>query len=385
MTLPDTFPSAPDNSRGTTLGRALADAEALLEFGVRSEKRIPDKVIEAIVKTKAVVSRGQPTESDELTFWLAFNELSAVMAPVTAESLRYINERVQRPWFSAFLPRAPAAQKVIRRMRAYTIVCLLALILTQIYWLVGSTMVRDAERLTVEWLGVQTEISRVQAANRTIETGDPLLKPLEARETVLSNRIQASYDTINSWNSIWGWFASRPVALFGGILREQKSGSADPGVDPIAANIRAEQTARFAQQSLTLYILPLLYGVLGAFTHILRRLNEQLERSTLTEGAHYRYRLRLTLGAVAGPAIGLFFTSEKPSSLLSELSPFAIAFIAGYSVDLLFSVADLWIGKLREYVDKKQVERQAGPAPAAGVSAAGVGTQPEAGSSATRT
>lgn len=386
MTMPDASLPKPDNGPGTTiLARALSDAEALLEFGVRSEKRVPEKIIEAIVKAKAVVARGQPTESEEISFWLAFNELSAIMAPVTAESLRYINEQVPRAWLR-FLRPASAAQSVIRRMRSFTILCLLALIFTQIYFLVGSTIVRDAERLTVEWLGVQTEISRVQTANPKIETGDPILKPLEMRETVLSNRIQASYETINSWNSIWGWFASRPIALFGGFVREKPGSVEAAGGDPIAANIRAEQTARFAQQSLALYILPLLYGMLGAFTHILRRLNEQLDVSTLTEGAHYRYRLRLTLGAVAGPAIGLFFSSEKPSTLLSELSPFAIAFIAGYSVDLLFSVADLWIGKLREYVDKKQVERRDGQAAApARVDAVGAGAQSGAGSAAPKT
>jgi len=51
--------------------------------------------------------------------------------------------------------------------------------------------------------------------------------------------------------------------------------------------------------------------------------------------------LRILLGVVAGLAIGWFF---KPSGVevngVGLVSPFALAFVAGYSVELLFTAMD---------------------------------------------
>ena len=51
------------------------------------------------------------------------------------------------------------------------------------------------------------------------------------------------------------------------------------------------------------------------------------------------YTLRLFLGALAGLAIGWFLKPEDVSGL-KAVSPFALAFVAGYSVDLLFTFLD---------------------------------------------
>jgi hypothetical protein len=51
------------------------------------------------------------------------------------------------------------------------------------------------------------------------------------------------------------------------------------------------------------------------------------------------YTLRIFLGALAGLAIGWFLKPEDVSGFKS-LSPFALAFVAGYSVDLLFAFLD---------------------------------------------
>jgi hypothetical protein len=49
--------------------------------------------------------------------------------------------------------------------------------------------------------------------------------------------------------------------------------------------------------------------------------------------------LRILLGALAGLAIGWFLKPQDVSGF-NAISPFALAFVAGYSVDLLFTFLD---------------------------------------------
>jgi Na+/serine symporter len=57
--------------------------------------------------------------------------------------------------------------------------------------------------------------------------------------------------------------------------------------------------------------------------------------------------LRVFLGTISGLAIGWFWTQDTTSTAttggamsLSTLSPFALAFVAGYGVELFFALLD---------------------------------------------
>ena len=97
----------------------------------------------------------------------------------------------------------------------------------------------------------------------------------------------------------------------------------------------------FALRGLSDYILPLIYGLLGAFAFVLRKLTNDLETLSYTRESRIRYGLRLQLGALAGLAIGWFLAPEQLEEGLSAFSsPWAIAFVAGYSVEILFAQLD---------------------------------------------
>jgi hypothetical protein len=90
-------------------------------------------------------------------------------------------------------------------------------------------------------------------------------------------------------------------------------------------------------------ILPFLYGFLGASVYLLRNfLSSWSEATTLRPGASAF--LRLGLGGIAGLAIGWFATPDatKLSAAATQLTttPFALAFLAGFSIELLFSLLD---------------------------------------------
>lgn len=76
---------------------------------------------------------------------------------------------------------------------------------------------------------------------------------------------------------------------------------------------------------------------------MLRTLAVQIRSLTYTPESDICLRLRMNLGALSGLAI-VWFIKEGDSQLpFASLSQFAIAFIAGYSVELLFAAMDRFI------------------------------------------
>ena len=104
------------------------------------------------------------------------------------------------------------------------------------------------------------------------------------------------------------------------------------------------------------YLLPLLYGILGASTSILRNLSNQIKEVTYSEEAGIQHLLRIALGALAGIMVG-WFTPNGTTSFIGSVSPLAIAFVVGYNIELFFSLMDIAIKKVRD------ISQQASPTP----------------------
>jgi len=125
--------------------------------------------------------------------------------------------------------------------------------------------------------------------------------------------------------------------------REYAAGIGLPVTTP--SEIFAASKARAYAESLNVLlgsaILPVLYGLLGASVYLLRQAwGDDMERGkgrTLGIGSF----IRLALGGIAGLAIGWFWVpSAKASGDLAILTttPFVLAFLAGFSIELLFTL-----------------------------------------------
>ena len=87
------------------------------------------------------------------------------------------------------------------------------------------------------------------------------------------------------------------------------------------------------------YLLPLLYGWIGATAYVVRSLAREARERLYRRENDTAYTLRIFLGSLAGLAIGWFLKPEDVTGF-NAISPFALAFAAGYSVDLLFTLLD---------------------------------------------
>jgi len=103
-------------------------------------------------------------------------------------------------------------------------------------------------------------------------------------------------------------------------------------------NVVIVQQAKSLIIILNQYILPLLYGLLGGFAFVLRSLANETKKLIYTPTSNIEYGLRIHLGALAGLVVGFLWGDFQGKSfgIVESLSPLAVAFLAGYSVDFLF-------------------------------------------------
>ena len=164
-------------------------------------------------------------------------------------------------------------------------------------------------------------------------SGDKLLK---TEQENLYTYLEADYRWLKHWNHL-------PELLLGfdGMY------AADDEDDPNAAiqdNVARLQSATVILDLIQKYILPLVYGLLGACVYILRDLSAKLKNCSFTKTSRINFHIRQYLGMLGGLAVGWFVTPEPSSGPFVGLSPLALAFLAGYSIELLFRAMDALIG-----------------------------------------
>lgn len=134
------------------------------------------------------------------------------------------------------------------------------------------------------------------------------------------------------------------------------------GPDDISGAYLNRRQAESAAALLGGSMLPVLYGLLGASVYLLRRyLGEGASEPDSNFGM--RAYLRLGLGGIAGLAIGWFWspTSAKAAMDVANLTtaPFALAFVAGFSIELLFSILDRILAAVNPNTSGAQNKNQA--------------------------
>lgn len=176
-----------------------------------------------------------------------------------------------------------------------------------------------------------------------LEKSDEILLQVEENVRVyeeISEEISARFVLLEAWALDWSLLL-RWVPTF-----VESSDSEQQQLRIVNSEELSLSTATLTLQTLSSYILPLLYGLLGACAHILRTLTKQVQRVTFSADSLVAFRLRWPLGMLAGISVGWFFGPDTLPAGLSALQPLALAFLAGYSVELLFTAMDKLVGVL---------------------------------------
>jgi hypothetical protein len=389
------------------LTEPVRNAQLLLAYAAEAGIDLQPETVKAIVRMRHCCETGKlPTDLLELEaqFVQATKTLAKAVNPVTVISLRASYDK--RPdlsligRFRALLWRSPPqvslAALSVRRFRFWAFVVLVLLLFVQIYWVIGSSLTTDVDT-TLKQKGdeeiqlnllrqEQRQLSRQQkalfeelpakGAQKQEEIEAALKKidgelekklyevsTIEARVATYALAAGLNYEILGAWNNCWKWPAQQAGRLVGGHQNtgadnskpaeaayqggRQNTGADNSELAEAAYQelLRAQKTAKFALNAMQLYLLPILYGLLGAITYVLRTLAEQIRTLTYTPETDIGFRLRMNLGALAGLVIVWFIKKDGEAQLPFEsLSQYAIAFAAGYSVELLFAAMDRVIG-----------------------------------------
>lgn len=350
MNDPRTMPSTQE-----TLQNAVLEAGLLLSFAASDGIKLEDGILATIVQGKHLLEYdGQDPERDakEMAFWKARSALAKAVHPVTAESLKQCVLPDTSPawrtswlgrWFGGKAVPGTGVESTIRNMQKRIFIPVLILLLVQVYGLIGQQVVRDlVPRMghMHEYLSERQKLLVAEPGNGNKEA----LATLDSQIRLSQVEIEIRVAMLDKWNSGWGWIAVpfRLVAPDHPALGGK--------VDVVNNDIRHQQframvlQAEFALQVLQNFILPLLYGCLGASLFVLRALATDAKEYTFDTERRIGYNLRIYMGTLCGLVIGWFVPDAKVHE--SDMNQYALSILGGYSVDIVFGLMDKIIQSL---------------------------------------
>ncbi|MFT6559124.1 hypothetical protein [Sneathiella sp.] len=340
------------------LAASIENAVLIIMTASENAIELDEETIATVIQAKNAIKDGPLESTLEGNFWMAYQRISNTLSPISVDSIRATYEGLIDPaqhtgWFTR-RPRRPLSRQCASNYKLLSVVTLTLLIGVQVYWYIGWSIVDDitAQSQAIEKL--KREISQLNLQEASEAASQSSFNFEKVREETLKKEIiehsqwkDAAFHHLDNWNSTWSnvnFLTSQPW---------QEAGFQDLSLQ-VQRHIQFVAAGNFLA-ALTGYILPILYGLIGACFFILRQLPKEIARRTFSMNSYINYSLRTTQGPLAGIMISFLFNTESDeksplalgnSDLLSlepsfaSLSPLALAFLAGYSVEFVFRFID---------------------------------------------
>jgi hypothetical protein len=307
----------------------IQEAQLLLVYAARNGLDLDPEVVSDLIYAKYWLEQEKWTAEQEIKFWHAFNTLTKVVFPVSVASLEATHPfRADK--------KTSEARRTVGVYQRSSVLLLIVLLIAHIYWSMGSVRFTT----TAEY---PKQIDQLQERLEVEQSRIPQEQWAESREInalgIELDRydylIQESLKRLTAWNPT-------DILTFGSSLIQTEN-SAGPALGKFQLDV-VMKDVQFVLEVMQFYILPLLYGLLGASAFVLRSLNIAIKDLTYVVESNISYRLRIQLGGLSGLAISWFPASDSFASV-GSLTPMALAFVMGYNVEILFSAMDRFISK----------------------------------------
>jgi len=352
----------------------IEDAEHLLKYAAEIGVEVDADTRDAILEARAAFSTGW----DEITathLLAALTKLAARLKPVTAESLKASSNG--------------DAKATGRRYWSIAIILALLIFPYSLFSIVSSSLsdsirkdISTANDLAVKLTGELGSSSRAAGAD---PCAPPQVAPIAADNSATTNlgaglsrvdvitQLQSFASTIRAidtrasqLNLYVLYEVNDPFASLRPPRRVPSNEKAEADAEEKAKTLKAtlqlpvplpHDLARVAECRISVYqdvryygqsvvdavavwynafavvVLPVLYALLGTCVYLVRTFERETSNRTFTR-SHADYH-RFLIAGVAGGVVGFF--SNFALSAGSSISPLAVAFLAGYAVDVFFS------------------------------------------------
>jgi hypothetical protein len=334
---------------------AVSDSQELLRYAAEAGIQLSDANLAALVHAKACADAGQVPEEAAVAFYAALTTLAAKAAPVSVDTLRISEDKTRRS---------------LRRNGVFSVALAFLVVFFSGVTFVTVSMSKDIEggidhanELAVKLrnqvgppdpgntaetsCGVATTpptpkiqfsdeplmISELQDFAATIRT---LLRTATKLDFFVRNWERSPLDTDDA-KSEWKTNSQAKLQLEPGLVNIRKDTfckiSTYQDVREFAQNVRSDTLAVYG--ALTNYLLPVLYALLGAFAFNLRDFSERVKQRTYHPSS-YANTARTIAAMTVGAIISLFNIFSRDAAL----QPLALAFLAGYGVEVFFAFLD---------------------------------------------
>lgn len=339
---------------------AVAQASQLLLYAIEKGKEIKPEIRDAILGAEAQMAAGwafSPQEKGE--FLVAYAQFAVLLAPVTATTLRASDKRYGRlGWWSRLLPIGPVAEAQIQSTGFGVLALVILLFIgmgewTRTFITAVTEMQRGLEQILDDQRSVALGLKVAERQLAAVEAlpqqqtreglKDPILKQqdeltarreaLTTRQDNLENKINAAYQTLDRW------------------IPFVKPGDLRNVIMPLSTMIGA-------------FILPILYGALGACAYILRTIYAKMVERSFEPWRFGEFVTRVFLGMLSGMGLQWLFVGEG-KQIPGGVTPAFLAFVGGYSVELLFTAIDRVLVAAREAIRPSPQPAPVAPPPAA--------------------
>jgi len=288
-------------------------------------------------------------------FYDHYQKLAQKAAPVTVASLRDSMETI-----GSLLPVRPATFVAVSAAVAM-VVCLYLLGQFHSDWLTMSDLTAKLDKLSPPLtagavLMKQTEADDIKKLidDPGKEAGDPakpggaIYEERIAKYSKIEGELSANKgadpirnSTIESLKQA-GERSLHDLNTWAGILPKWASTSE---VQEASEDLSSETVARLTSQrmiaNLQKVILPMLYGLLGSLVYVVRHVAKSAAARLFRHETIIEHLVRPLIGVVAGFVIGWFMAPDKAGVIADpSVAPFALAFVGGYSVEVLFTILD---------------------------------------------
>jgi hypothetical protein len=352
--------------------RALTESGPLLRFAAEKVKDLDPDLSLAIAEANESANTDAWTPQASQSFWRTFNRLCTLIQPTTMECLAARAQVVNAPsLFGSKNKLISLAERSSDTYRWALLVAILIAIPLQLYvWSgnielkniadISSTLQPEEADFTQQYHQLQNEFAKYNATHPLTPgqtpgpVSDPDLISRFSQFLTLSRSVDMDIQRLAYVTGILQHMtlhtpfqlaeSSPPPANSAQALEGTYSWVRDRSEAVQRAAVRGREEASLAVGLILSFILPLLFGVIGAIGYVVRSISDEITATTFSPTAPSRYLMRVTLGALAGVVVG-FFTNISAGV---SLSPLALAFLAGYGVEALFAMFDNLIAKFKD-------------------------------------
>ncbi len=355
-------------SRRLRVAQPLVDAQLLLDFAAGNGRKVEDDVRNPIAAVHTAVGDETLTGAQEQAFYKAYEGLTIAMSPITAETLR-ASQTILPTWESLRNPKAWIGNQRWSFGRFFNfsvfVLVLVGTCVTLSFYKQGATALdrynvlqgqivalnqdmqtklatakNSKAALDVELKRTPQDIKELNAATKTsqdaaaaAENADALAKSVKAEEESIPDRLVewAKLPCDANANYVFKLVLCSKADQI--LLAAPAAGS--------GSRLVKVEAARTVAARLNDVYLPFLLGWLGAHAFLLRRMSKDISDRCFAPGSAFNHIVRLGLGALAGLASTWLLTGEAVGGAQWKNLPiWALAFVAGYGIELVFAFMD---------------------------------------------